>query len=398
MRGTTNGIIALTLGGQVAKANDATQRILSLLGVGPAERDQSIQDVLPELQKWLPSSLERALKNPDGDRVIEHEIRKGRRSITANIGVTAMRDRRGEAIGYVIGLEDVSLPRRLATMLYRYMGKPVADALIDREPHLLGGALRPVSIMFADIRGFTAMSETAGAKATVALLNEYFEEVVRAVFKHHGVLDKYIGDAIMAVFGVPFAGSRDPQQCISAAVAMVRGLAMLNSRRNKRGAAPIQIGIGIETGEAVVGNIGCSRRMDFTVIGDSVNVASRLEGANKTYGTTILVSENTASAVAGRGILREVDLVRLHGKQTAIRLFEVLVGWSHAERAALGEYEEGLAAYRTRNWKVAQAHFRAALAARPGDGPSTTMLRRSRAFEKDPPHANWNGVWNMASK
>lgn len=395
---TSSGILALDLAGRVTKTNAAADRILSLLGGPPGPPGTPVEDLLPQAKRWLPASLDRARHDPGGDRLIEHRLRRGSHSVTANLAVTAMHDRRDELAGYVIGIEDVSLPRHLAAMLCRYMSKPVADALIDTQRHLLGGASQRVTIMFADIRGFTAMSEAVGAQATVSLLNEYFAETVKEVFARGGVLDKYIGDAIMAVFGVPVAKSRDPVNCVGAAIRMVRNLATLNARRETRGFEPINIGIGIDSGDAVVGNIGCEQRMDFTVIGDTVNVASRLEGANKLYGTTILVSERSAPAVAKRFKLREIDKVRLQGKQKPVKIYEVPVDASTSAKTARVFYGQGLLAYREGDWNGAEALFANALEAEPSDGPSAVMLTRCREFRAQPPAGRWDGVWAMDSK
>ena len=395
---TSSGILALDLDGCVVKTNAAAERILRALGASDTYIGRPVGTLLPYVGRWLPASLERARKDPQGDRLIEHRLRRGTLSVTANIAVTAMHDRRGKLSGYVLAIEDVSLPRHLAAMLCRYMSKPIADALIDRQRHLLGGASQRVTVMFADIRGFTAMSERTGAQATVTLLNEYFTEIVKEVFSRGGVLDKYIGDAIMAVFGVPDATARDPVSCVSAAIHMVRNLATLNARRLSRGVSDIRIGIGIDTGDAVVGNIGCEQRMDFTVIGDTVNVASRLEGANKLYGTTILVSERTAPAVARRHKLREIDTVRLQGKQTPLRVYEVLLDLSTAAKAAHACYAQGLAAYRKADWASAELHFTSGLEAHPDDAPCAAMLRRCRQLLAAPPDEPWTGIWAMESK
>jgi adenylate cyclase len=398
LRSISNGILALDVDCRVIKTNAAIERIMGMLGVSQGAPHRPIDEILPQAGRWLPPSLECARKYAGGDRLIERRLRRGSQSVTANIAVTAMRDRRGELAGYVLGVEDVSLPRHLAAMLYRYMSKPIADALIDHEVHLLSGAAQRVTIMFADIRGFTAMSETAGAEATVSLLNEYFGAVVKAVFASGGILDKYIGDAIMAVFGVPIAASSDPLRCVGAAIKMVRNLTSLNARRRTRGVEAIEIGIGIDTGDAVVGNIGCEHRMDFTVIGDTVNVASRLEGVNKLYGTTILISERTAPAVAKRYRLREIDRILLLGKQEPIGLYEVLLGRSAGQRKASASYAQGLAAYRSGEWAAGEAYFHSALQAHPDDGPSGVMLRRCEAFQAAPPASDWDGVWTMEMK
>jgi adenylate cyclase len=236
----------------------------------------------------------------------------------------------------------------------------------------------------------------------VALLNDYFATMVDVVLDHGGMLDKYIGDAIMAVFGAPFTGEHDAENAVQVAGEMMQTLAKLNTRRRAKGAPVINIGIGVSTGEVVAGNIGSPRRMDYTVIGDSVNIASRLEGANKLYGTDVLMSDAVVDALHVMPRLREIDLVCVRGKTQPVRVFELL---SHHTRESfpnldrvLLAYEEGLGSYRQREWRLAAECFQEALDANPHDGPSKLFLATCNEYLVSPPGEDWDGARVLTEK
>jgi len=299
-------------------------------------------------------------------------------------------------------MEDITSEKRVRSTMARYMSKEVADQLLEAGESELIGKDQTVSILFSDVRGFTTIAESIGARETVAMLNSYFTEMVDVIFAHKGILDKYIGDAIMALFGAPFAGPNDADNAIATANQMLVELASLNLKRTAMGEKPIDIGLGISTGDVIVGNIGSIKRMEYTVIGDSVNLASRLEGANKVYGSKILFSEFTHARLADPKLVREIDLIRVKGKDFPVGVHESL-GYRAAEidrglGAMLEHYEAGFAAYRAMAWDDAEQAFLAALRALPGDGPSAMYVERCRAFAKAPPGADWDGVWTLTSK
>ena len=188
----------------------------------------------------------------------------------------------------------------------------------------MGGKTQTVSILFSDVRNFTGVSEALGARETVSLLNEYFGVMVEVVTRHGGILDKYIGDAIMALFGAPFAKPEDADHALAVGNGMLVTLRELNGRRSAQGKQPIDIGVGIATGEVVLGNIGSPSRMEYTVIGDKVNLASRLEGANKYYHSKILLDETTVQSLTNghANCLREIDLLRVKGKDRPVAVYE----------------------------------------------------------------------------
>jgi adenylate cyclase len=234
------------------------------------------------------------------------------------------------------------------------------------------------------------------------MLNEYFEEMVDVIFRNQGILDKYIGDAIMALFGAPFGTPRDADHAVAAANEMMVTLRHLNVRRAARGKDAIEIGVGISTGDVIVGNIGSPKRMEYTAIGDSVNLASRLEGATKTYGVKILISEFTAKDIAPGWRTRQVDMMRVKGKLQPVAVCEALD--HHDEQSfpkmerTLEHYSRALELYRKREWNAAVKAFQAALQANPRDIPSKIHLERCQHYALEPPPVEWDGVWTLTEK
>ncbi|HEX9078740.1 MAG TPA: adenylate/guanylate cyclase domain-containing protein [Desulfuromonadaceae bacterium] len=267
---------------------------------------------------------------------------------------------------------------------------------IEKEPDklVLGGEQRELSILFSDIRGFTTVSESLTPPELVRLLNEYLSPMTRIVLDERGTLDKFIGDAVMALFNAPLDVPEHATHACFAAVRMMEKLKELNEGFGARGMHTLDIGIGINTGSAVVGNMGADIRFDYTAIGDAVNLASRLEGLNKYYGSHILVSEETRNRVAdGRFTFREVDRVRVKGKQQPVVMYELMI----ANAEILPRFEEGLARYRARDFAAARAVFDD-LAASHGDGPSRLYAERCADYMECPPPDDWDGVYTAKSK
>lgn len=292
---------------------------------------------------------------------------------------------------------------RLQGMLSRMVSRNVAEAIIDNKDSFyatLGGVRRPVTILFSDVRGFTSMTEDSDPVALVSQLNEYLERMVDAVFAENGTLDKFIGDAVMAVWGN--LGGRTPEEearaAIRSALAMLAALAKLNDGWKARGLEPFVIGIGIHHGDAIVGNIGSDEKMEPTVIGDTVNLASRLEGLTKMYGCALLLSGETA-ALAGDTIpLRPLDRVRVKGKRTPVDLYTGLDRDSWTEWPAQREpWLEILGLFRGGDFTTAGERLDVFLARWPADGPALLLRERCRKFAGQPPDA-WDGVFTLDSK
>ena len=284
----------------------------------------------------------------------------------------------------------------------RYMSSEVVEQVLAGGESELGGKTQTVSILFSDVRNFTGVSEALGARETVSLLNEYFGVMVEVVTRHGGILDKYIGDAIMALFGAPFAKPEDADHALAVGNGMLITLRELNGRRLAQGKQPIDIGVGIATGEVVLGNIGSPSRMEYTVIGDKVNLASRLESANKYYHSKILLDETTVDALTNghANCLREIDLLRVKGKDRPVAVYESL-GYLEPGpilEEAMDHFAGGLAAYRACDWERAIQRFAAALELRSDDEPSRMYIERCRHYRETPPPADWGGVWTMTEK
>jgi adenylate cyclase len=279
---------------------------------------------------------------------------------------------------------------------------PSLARLVSEKPEMLalGGDKRELTVLFSDIRGFTTISEGLEPETLVELLNNFLGDMTDVIFAHDGMLDKYIGDAIMAVWGAPLPQGDHAARACRAALDMVGRLRTLDERYKSRGWPALEIGIGLNTGAMVVGNMGSARRLSYTVIGDNVNLASRLEGLNKLYGSQIIVSEATALEAGETVTTRELDLVRVKGKRLPVRIFEILGPGS--ERAAWAElvkrFAAGLAAYRESRWTDATSEFAAALALRPDDGPTQLYLKRCAQMAAQPRAREWDGVTDIDAK
>ena len=291
--------------------------------------------------------------------------------------------------------------KRITGLFGRYVSSSVVSNLIKGDiKDTLEGKRKELTMLFSDLRGFTTLSEKLGAKETSALLNTYFSTMIPLVFKNQGTLDKLMGDAIMAFFGAPMELADHPSRAAQTAIDMIHALSELK-KAPIPGIDRLNVGIGINTGEVTVGNLGSDAFMDYTVIGDAVNLASRLEGLNKIYGTRIIISEFTEKRLAGAFQVRELDIVRVKGKEDAVKLFELMVSSQEKDRetaALIDRFHQGLRCYRKRDWDEAATIFREILSRHPEDGPSALYLERTRAMKAHPPGEAWDGVTVFTSK
>ena len=305
-------------------------------------------------------------------------------------------------IGTLLMVEDVSNEKRMKSTMSRYMDPRLAEQLMTGSGDALGGQSAMVTVLFSDVRGFTTITEELGAHGTVALLNEYFTIMVECIQRQGGMLDKFIGDAIMAVFGLPISQGDDSDRAVRTTIAMIDDLRVWNKERASAGKKPVDIGVGLNTDSVVSGNIGSPRRMDYTIIGDGVNLAARLESACKQYGAKILISEMTYRSLKGTYRVREADLVVVKGKTEAVRIYEVLD--FHNEETfphlldVLEYYRNGLALYQKQEWDKAEASLRKALELNPKDKLSQIYLERTEYMRDNPPGDDWDGVWVLKSK
>ena len=303
---------------------------------------------------------------------------------------------------------ELRVKERIKATFGRYVDPRIVAGLIDR-PDLakVEGERRTMTILFCDMKGFTSLSEGMTPAGLVRLINAYLTDLSVPIRECHGIIDKYIGDAVMAYWGPPF--NRHEEQARLACLAALDQLQRLAAFRTqlpeivgvKRGLPSIDIRVGIATGDVVVGNIGSDVAMNYTVMGDTVNLASRLEGASKAYGTRVLISEETR-ALAGEAIeVREIDRLLVVGKSEPERIYELLgrKGEVPAERLELAHrFAVALAAYREQRWAEAEAAFAALAAEHPQDGPTVTFLERTRILAASPPPLGWDGVWHLTAK
>lgn len=276
----------------------------------------------------------------------------------------------------------------------------INEMLKDPAKLTLGGDRKDLSVLFSDIRGFTTISEKLPPQALVALLNEYLTAMTNIVFKYDGLLDKYVGDMVMAVFGAPLDQPDHARRACLTALEMMDELHGMQKKWEAEGRPVLNIGIGINTGEMTVGNMGSEMRFDYTVIGNMVNLGSRLEGTNKEYGTNIIISEFTGNIVKDVMCCRELDWVRVKGKETPVRIYELL-GEKKDEskwKSFIEGFEEGLALYRAAKWDEAIASFQKVLIIRPDDKASHLYIERCKNFKEQPPTQPWDGVFTMTEK
>jgi len=285
-----------------------------------------------------------------------------------------------------------------------YLAPSVVKQLIDSpEKLVLGGEQRTITAFFSDVQGFTSISEKLTPSQLVELLNEFLTEMTDIILKYEGTVDKFEGDAIIAFFGAPNEMENQAEIACMACVDMQKRLAELRKKWREQDKPELNMRIGMNTGPAVVGNMGSRSRMDYTMMGDTVNTAARLEGVNKIYGIYTLISEFTWQAMAGgnRIIAREVDAIKVVGKQEPVKVYEPM-GYteeiSPTTLKMIDHYTDGLNAYRKQEFDLAVDLFNSALALVPMDGPSLALLDRCRQYKLDPPPKDWDGAFTMSTK
>ena len=276
----------------------------------------------------------------------------------------------------------------------------VEDVLANPERLRLGGEKKELSVMFSDIRGFTTLSEKRSPELIVPQLNDYLTRMTEVVFKHHGTLDKFIGDAIMAIFGAPVEQPDHARRACVTALDMIRTLRVLQHEWREKGLPVLHIGVGINTGTMVVGNMGSERRFDYTVIGDNVNLASRLESLTKMYGVSIIVGGSTWEAAKTWLVGRELDVVRVHGKQQPVAIYQVMAREDEKRNyeESLEVYAEALQLFRNGDWRRALEQFAKVEKWWAGDPPSRMYQSRCRELLDRPPVTDWTYVNTLDHK
>jgi adenylate cyclase len=305
-------------------------------------------------------------------------------------------------------IEQLRSKEQMKQIFGRYIDPRILEHVLAHPgAETVAGGRREMTVLFADLVGFTSLSERLTPSLMVTLLNRHFGLQAAAVQEYHGIVDKFVGDSIMAFWGAPFV--KQEEHAVSACRAAKAQLEALDTLRRelpeitglRRDAPTVELRIGICTGEVVVGNIGSENTRSYTVIGDTVNLTARLERANRVYGTQILIAETTAQAVAQKFETREIDVISVKGKTESTRIFELLApkGQLSGELECLRErYEQGRRAFLAQEWDLAEATFRECLQVRPNDGPSQVLIKRTQMLRQHPPGKDWNGTWQLVEK
>jgi adenylate cyclase len=401
LKSLSNGVVTLDHRLNVVKANEAAHRILRLSSedlVGrPAEQ------VFGNRNPWVTQSLDYVARIGATDYHADTDLILPDGSAAAvNLTTAPIADLEGKRIGYMTVFEDITREKRVRNTMARYVAKEVVDRLLASGDDVLQGETLVTTVLFADIRRFTTLTETMGARDTVAMLNEYFTQMIEVIFAHNGMLDKYMGDGLMAIFGAPVSGGADADNALLVATGMIRALKPMNLRRVEAGLEPLEIGVGLATGDVIAGSVGPKKRLEYAVVGDSVNLAARLESANKYYGTLVLLPGTTVATLQTPAVLRRIDLIRVKGRSRPTEVYESLGHHTPATfpklDSVIAAYEAGLDHYLRRDWAAAIRHFGEALELAPQDRPSQIFLDRCRYYQDNPPADTWNGVWIMEQK
>ena len=395
----SNGVITLDEDAIIVTCNAASLRILQV------EQgdifDKPAADYFTGPNSWIMEKVYKVNEEQISDIVVDAEMECSGRKLSVNLSVLPLISSEDKKLGTMIMIEDISSEKRMKSTMSRYMDPGIADQLLQDGEDILGGTNTLATVLFSDIRGFTPLTEELGAQGTVSLLNEYFTIMVECIQNEGGMLDKFIGDAIMAAFGMPVAHNDDEDRAVRAAVSMITDLRTWNAGRAEKGQMPVDMRIGLNTDTVVSGNIGSPKRMDYTIIGDGVNLAARLESACKQYAARILISENTYQKLRGTYRSREVDYVVVKGKTEPVAVFEILD--YHTDDTfpnvmeVMNHFKSALSHYRTGNWDNAANSFREALCLNPADKLSQIYINRCEHLKADPPK-DWNGIWVMESK
>ncbi len=394
----TNGVITIDEDDLITTCNPAGLRIMRI----ESEEDVLQQDVKTFFagdNEWILNKLEGV---EEVEVMMDAELVFGGETISANITILPLLDEEDKVLGTMLMIEDISSEKRMKSTMSRYMDADLADQLLESEDDALGGKQSVSTVLFSDIRSFTTLTEELGPQGTVTLLNEYFTIMVDIIQGEGGMLDKFIGDAMMVIFGTPVAHDDDPDRAVRAAIKMMTELNEFNKLRKQQGMMAIDHGLGLNTDEIVSGNIGSPKRMDYTVIGDGVNLAARLESACKKYGAHILLSDYTFNSLKATYRTRQVDRVIVKGKTEPVGVYEVV---DYHDKSTfpnmievLGHFNNGIEYYNEGRWDDAIKLFKEALTGNPDDKCSQMYIERCEHLIANPPEGEWDGVWVFTSK
>lgn len=396
----SNAVLTLDDERKVVTFNAAAERILKIKSKHIVGKE--IGEHFKDGNAWVLERLDKVSEDGEPETIMDAELQVDNDAISVNFQVLPLKDEEDEALGQMIMLEDISSEKRMKSTMSRYMDPGLADQLLGDGQELLGGQSVDATVFFSDVRSFTTITEQLGPQGTVKLLNEYFTIMVDCLTKHNGMLDKFIGDAMMAAFGLPVPADDDADRAVLASISMLRELKAWNAKRGARGELPVEMGIGLNSGNVVSGNIGSPKRMDYTMIGDGVNLAARLESACKQYAAKLLISEFTVKQLKGVYRIREIDQVVVKGKTEPVGVFEVLDFYDDEEfpnvMEVLGHFNTGVTQYRKQEFEKAIASFQQAATVNPNDRLCEIYQERCRYLMENHPGDDWDGVWVMQSK
>jgi len=325
------------------------------------------------------------------------------KEIVGNFSLQPIIDEEKIIRGVLLTIEDLTYVHFLQDAFKHYVPPSVSE-MISKDPKnlKLGGEEKELTVLFSDLIGFSAISEKYSPGEMVTILSDYFDEMTDQVFLCEGTLSEYVGDELLAIFGAPVDQPDNASRACRSALAMDKRLKEMRKEWAEQGRPALKARIGLNTGRMLVGNLGSRHRFSYGVVGDNVNLGSRLEGLCGIYGVNILVSETTANQASKSFILREIDQVRVKGRVQPVKIFELISEKNDSlppgRQDSLSFYEKGRIAYQDKNWNTAIEKFLKALDAWPDDNPAKIMIERCEEYQKYPPSADWDGVFKHQVK
>ena len=409
----SNGVITIDGDGKIVTCNRSGLKILKTFEKNIL--DTNSEDFFRDNNSWVEEKIKNVKETKEADIIMDAELEikdsetEKNEMISVNLTILPLinedsegrTDKKDDFLGILLMIEDISSEKRMKSTMSRYMDPGIADQLLEDGADIMGGLDTTATLLFSDLRSFTNITESLGAQGTVKLLNEYFEIMVECISEQGGMLDKFIGDAIMAAFGLPISHEDDEDRGVKAGINMISRLWKWNELREKDGKPPLDMGLGLNTDKIVAGNIGSQKRMDYTMIGDGVNLAARLESACKQYNARILISDFTFKKLKGTYRIRNIDDVVVKGKTEPIGVYEVL-DYHNDETFpnlmdVVNHFNEGRKKYKSGDFKNAINSFNECLKGNKNDILSKTYIERCNQLLIDNPK-DWDGVWVMKSK
>ena len=409
----SNAVITINDEGKIITCNKSGLKILKI-------RDTDIlgktaEEFFTNGRSWILERIKHCEEEKEPEFLMDAEIEVGSEQddnveiVSANVSFLPLEnqdpdgrmDQSSGHLGTMIMVEDISDEKRMKSTMSRYIDPNIADQLMSDGSDIMGGQETIATVLFSDVRSFTTITEALGAQGTVALLNEYFDIMVEAINEQGGMVDKFIGDAIMAGFGIPFPHEDDEDRGVRAGINMIKRLWEWNKQREKDGKMAIDMGLGLNTDKLLSGNIGSSKRMDYTMIGDGVNLAARLESACKSYAARILISDFTYQKLKGTYQIRYIDDVVVKGKTEAVGVREVLD--YHTPETfpnlmdTVNHFNEGRIGFKAGDWDKGIRSFNECLKANPNDKLSKIYIDRCETMKQRNPK-DWDGIWVMETK